>query len=130
MLQVPVFPCNACQFRQRRYSDFNGYCRRKLLEKLVTHKPHPPSLDTFSINLTITRSHGTSINSTLETAPLHQRARCVVPLKRKMVQSRAGLLFYGFVGGDFAVADVDDAVGVLGDIVFVGDEDDGVALAV
>ena len=40
------------------------------------------------------------------------------------------LLFYGLVGIDFPVADVDDAVGVLGDIVFVGHENDGVPLSV
>jgi len=40
------------------------------------------------------------------------------------------LLLGGFVGGDFAVADIDDAMSVLGDVVFVGDENDGVALAV
>jgi hypothetical protein len=40
------------------------------------------------------------------------------------------LLFYGLVGIDFSVADVDDAVGVLGDIVFVGYENDGVSLSV
>ncbi len=34
------------------------------------------------------------------------------------------------VGGDGAVADGDDAVGVLGDVGLVGDEDDGVALGV
>ena len=33
----------------------------------------------------------------------------------------------GLVGGDFAVADVHDAVGVFGDVRLVGDEDDGVA---
>jgi hypothetical protein len=32
-----------------------------------------------------------------------------------------------FVTLDFAVAEADDAVGVLGDVRFVGDEDDGVA---
>ena len=35
-----------------------------------------------------------------------------------------------FVLFHFAVADVDDAVGVLGDVVLVGDQDDGVALLV
>ena len=40
------------------------------------------------------------------------------------------LLSYGLVGIDFPVADVDDAVGVLGDIVFVGHENDGVPLSV
>jgi hypothetical protein len=40
------------------------------------------------------------------------------------------LLFYGFIGGDFAVADMDDAVSVLRYVVFVGDENDGVAFAV
>ena len=34
------------------------------------------------------------------------------------------------IGEDLAVADVDDAVSVLGDIGFVGDEDDGVAFCV
>src|SRR5258707_12995315 len=38
------------------------------------------------------------------------------------------LVFYCLVGFDFAVADVDDAVGSLGDVVFVGDHNDGVAL--
>ena len=32
-----------------------------------------------------------------------------------------------FIRGDFAVADVDDAMGILGDVRFVGDDDDGVA---
>ena len=32
----------------------------------------------------------------------------------------AGLLFYGFVRSDFAVAYVDDAVRVLRDVIFVG----------
>jgi hypothetical protein len=36
----------------------------------------------------------------------------------------------GGVGEDLAVADVDDAMGVLGDVGFVGDEDDGVAAGV
>ncbi len=35
-----------------------------------------------------------------------------------------------FVFFDFAVADVDDAPGVLGDVVLVGDQHDGVALLV
>src|SRR3569833_297957 len=35
--------------------------------------------------------------------------------------------FGGFVGVDLAVADVNDAVGVLGDVGLVSDEDDGVA---
>ncbi len=34
------------------------------------------------------------------------------------------------IGGDFAVADVDDAVGVFGDVRLVRDDDDGVALGV
>lgn len=38
--------------------------------------------------------------------------------------------FGAFVGGDFAVADVDDAVGVFGDVRLVRDDDDGVALGV
>lgn len=33
-----------------------------------------------------------------------------------------------FVRSDFAITDVDDAVGVLRDVVFVGDKDDGIAL--
>src|ERR1039457_3855612 len=41
-----------------------------------------------------------------------------------------GLLPDSFVLLDFAVADVDDAVGVQGDIVFVGHQDDGIALLV
>jgi hypothetical protein len=36
--------------------------------------------------------------------------------------------FLDFVLGDYAVFDVDDAVGVLGDVVFVSDEDDRIAL--
>ena len=38
------------------------------------------------------------------------------------------LLFNGLVRGDFAVADMDDAVRVLGDIVLVSHQNDGVAL--
>src|SRR5258705_9530413 len=38
------------------------------------------------------------------------------------------LVFYCLVGFDFAVADVDDAVGSPGNVVFVGDHNDGVAL--
>ena len=34
------------------------------------------------------------------------------------------------VGFDAAVADVDDAVGLSGDVVFVGDQDDGVSVLV
>ena len=34
--------------------------------------------------------------------------------------------FGGFVGEDLAVADVDHAMGVFGDIRLVGDKDDGV----
>src|SRR6185369_12166573 len=34
----------------------------------------------------------------------------------------------GFIAGDFAVADVDYAVGVFGDVGLVGYDDDGVAL--
>lgn len=34
----------------------------------------------------------------------------------------------GFIGGDFAVADADDAAGSLGDILFVRDQNDGVAV--
>ncbi len=40
------------------------------------------------------------------------------------------LLDHGFVGSNFAVADVDDAVRVLRDVVFVGYEDNGVPLLV
>ena len=40
------------------------------------------------------------------------------------------LAFFAFVAGDDAVFDVDDAVRVLGDVVFVGDEHDGVAFGV
>lgn len=40
------------------------------------------------------------------------------------------LLDDGFVGGYFAVTDEDDAVGVLRDVMLVGDENDGVALPV
>src|ERR1700692_2498038 len=36
----------------------------------------------------------------------------------------------GMVAGDDAVADGDDAMGVLGDIGLVGDDDDGVAVGV
>jgi hypothetical protein len=43
--------------------------------------------------------------------------------------STCGLL-HPFVGLDLAVADVDDAVGVRGDVVLVGDQEDGVALLV
>src|ERR1700730_5879410 len=40
------------------------------------------------------------------------------------------LLYYRFIGGDLAVADIDDAVCVLRDFVLVGYEDDGVSLSV
>ena len=40
------------------------------------------------------------------------------------------LLFYGFVRSDFAIAYVDDAVRVLRDVIFVGNQNDGVAFAV
>ena len=40
------------------------------------------------------------------------------------------VLLDSFVFFDFAVADVDDAVGVQGDVVFVGDQYDGVALLI
>src|ERR1035438_2001176 len=47
------------------------------------------------------------------------------------LKSRIGwLFFYGLVGGDFAVTDINDAVSVLGDVFFVGYQDDGVALGV
>jgi len=36
----------------------------------------------------------------------------------------------GFIGEDLAVADVHDAMRVFGNVLLVGDEDDGVALAV
>jgi hypothetical protein len=36
---------------------------------------------------------------------------------------------FAFVAGDHAVTDMDDAVGVLGDVSFMGDQHDGVALA-
>ncbi len=42
----------------------------------------------------------------------------------------APLVHNRFVGFHLAVANVDDAVGPVGDIEFVSDEDDGVALAV
>jgi len=40
---------------------------------------------------------------------------------------RDRLLLY-LILGDHAVFDVDDAVGVLGDVVLMGDENDGIAL--
>jgi len=36
----------------------------------------------------------------------------------------------GFVGSDFTVANIDDAVGVLGNVIFVSNKNDGVAFAV
>ena len=49
-----------------------------------------------------------------------------IPLTTDLAGGAGG----GLVGEDFAVADVDDAVGVLGDVGLVGDEDDGVAFCV
>jgi len=48
MLQVPIFSCNACQFWQRRYSEFYVYSRGKLLEKLVTHPNQKPCNNWFA----------------------------------------------------------------------------------
>lgn len=39
------------------------------------------------------------------------------------------LLFHGLVGSNSTVGDVDDAVGMLRNVVFVGDQNDGVSLA-
>jgi hypothetical protein len=43
---------------------------------------------------------------------------------------RRGDSAFAFVAGDYAVTDMDDAIGVLGDVSFVSDKDDGMALAV
>ena len=64
----------------------------------------------------------------------HERESCV-DLSRSCcgiwwICGRLAEALGGFVGEDLAVADVDDAVGVLGDVGLVGDEDDGVALGV
>ena len=55
--------------------------------------------------------------------------------KRPTVKARRGINFATqlvvlapLVAGDYAVLDVNDAVRVLGDVVFVGDQDDGVAV--
>src|SRR5262245_53007673 len=50
-------------------------------------------------------------------------------LRRKSALFRWGNPAFAFVAGDDAVTDMDDAVGVLGDIGFMGDKHDGVAFA-
>src|SRR5215467_2061715 len=64
------------------------------------------------------------------------RRHSKVPSRSRFIADRAAipserlLLLNGFVGSVFAVADKHDAVSVLRDVVFVGDENDGVALGV
>src|ERR1700760_2606829 len=49
---------------------------------------------------------------------------------QKVLRKSAAKLFSSFVAGDHAVFDMDDAVGVLGDVGFMGDEHNSVAFAV
>ena len=44
--------------------------------------------------------------------------------------SICGLLLHQLIAFDFAVADMNDPVCSLGDIVFMGDQDDGIAFLV
>src|SRR5882672_7149222 len=60
--------------------------------------------------------------------PTLYRTRRMSKVTLRFLESR--LLLNRFVGSDFAVADVDDAVSVLGNVIFVGDQNDGVSLTV
>src|SRR5579872_6687322 len=50
-------------------------------------------------------------------------------LKAGATTLRGRSVRYRLVGFYFAVAHMDDAVGALGDVVFVGDHDDGISVA-
>jgi hypothetical protein len=63
----------------------------------------------------------------LDRTILRTGAQHVVPLRRSIAD---GLFDNFFVGGDFSVANENDAMSVLGDVQLVGDQDDGVALTV
>ncbi len=61
--------------------------------------------------------------------PNRQLADQAILRSRKNEEAKP-ILLNGFVRSDLSVADVDDAVRVLRNVVFVRDENDGVALAV
>ena len=49
------------------------------------------------------------------------------PLFKSLIRSICGKLFSALVAGDYAVSDMDDAIGVFGDIGFMGDQHNRVA---